>query len=263
MTSPPNGTDPLVPPPVTITFTVILIVLFVMAMLSLCACRCCGHHLWNSQSATNPSGRNSGDGLDPVVIRAFPTLVYSNVKHLRRASYELECAICLLEFEDDSILRLLTACYHVFHQECIDLWLQSHKSCPVCRGNLDLSPEKIRERFPAVLHEKNMPDIHEHKEALFEDTISINIENEEEKGRSRSSKRITGSAIPKSIEKLPRWNSTGHSIVENKPDHRYTLRLPDDVKIRVTKGHTGSCITFGSLSARDHVASDEISGRAK
>jgi hypothetical protein len=45
----------------------------------------------------------------------------------------LECAVCLCQFEDNDILRLLPKCQHAFHVDCVDLWLASHSTCPLCR----------------------------------------------------------------------------------------------------------------------------------
>lgn len=44
------------------------------------------------------------------------------------------CAICLCEFEDEEELRTLPECSHSFHVACIDMWLYSHWSCPMCRS---------------------------------------------------------------------------------------------------------------------------------
>ncbi|RLN27550.1 RING-H2 finger protein ATL3F [Panicum miliaceum] len=35
--------------------------------------------------------------------------------------------------EDGELGRLLPACRHVFHVECIDTWLGVSSTCPVCR----------------------------------------------------------------------------------------------------------------------------------
>ncbi|CAA6658863.1 unnamed protein product [Spirodela intermedia] len=69
-------------------------------------------------------------GLEAAVIQTFPTLVYSEVKEHKIGKGALECAVCLSEFEDDDTLRLLPKCDHVFHPDCIDLWLASHTTCP-------------------------------------------------------------------------------------------------------------------------------------
>ena len=42
-----------------------------------------------------------------------------------------ECTICLLQYTDET--KKATECRHIFHQECIDRWLQENNSCPLCR----------------------------------------------------------------------------------------------------------------------------------
>lgn len=50
---------------------------------------------------------------------------------LRRSGFK--CAVCLESFEDGQRLRLLPACCHVFHSECVDDWLHRNATCPICR----------------------------------------------------------------------------------------------------------------------------------
>ncbi|RXH94440.1 hypothetical protein DVH24_024124 [Malus domestica] len=45
------------------------------------------------------------------------------------------CPVCLDEFEEGEYLRTLPECSHSFHVPCIDMWLYSQPSCPVCRAN--------------------------------------------------------------------------------------------------------------------------------
>ncbi|CAH2078719.1 unnamed protein product, partial [Thlaspi arvense] len=198
-----------VTPPLTVILTVILLVFFFIGFFTLYFCKCFLDTLmqaWRIQhggeaGATDnplqpPDAPPVNPGLELRIINSFPTFPYSSVKDLREEKYGLECAICLLEFDGDHVLRLLTTCYHVFHQECIDLWFESHKTCP----------------------------------------------------------------------KFSRSHSTGHSIVRNKPEEedKYTLRLPEHVKIKVTRGHsqTESCVTFAELVRNrgyDHRRFGEVS----
>lgn len=48
----------------------------------------------------------------------------------------LECVVCLGEFGNEDIVKIMPKCCHVFHRECIDTWLACHLTCPVCRADL-------------------------------------------------------------------------------------------------------------------------------
>jgi hypothetical protein len=43
-----------------------------------------------------------------------------------------KCVICLEETDDNKIARKLP-CEHVYHKECIDIWLIKNQTCPICR----------------------------------------------------------------------------------------------------------------------------------
>lgn len=50
------------------------------------------------------------------------------------------CAVCLEDVRQGETVRRLPACGHLFHKDCIDMWLHSHTTCPLCR--CDLSPRR-------------------------------------------------------------------------------------------------------------------------
>ncbi|KAI3902304.1 hypothetical protein MKW92_009814 [Papaver armeniacum] len=79
---------------------------------------------------------NRKRGLDMKVIEMFPVFRYPDVKNIEN---ELECVVCLSQFEDGDMLRILP-CKHVFHTtECIDRWLVFKSStCPVCHFDLNV-----------------------------------------------------------------------------------------------------------------------------
>lgn len=42
-----------------------------------------------------------------------------------------ECAICLETLVNTERMSLI--CSHVFHESCINDWLNGHETCPICR----------------------------------------------------------------------------------------------------------------------------------
>lgn len=73
-------------------------------------------------------------GLDPSLVHGLPLLHFSSLTEGRHET--MECVVCLKDFEDDEALRLLPECGHCFHRDCIDMWLFSHTTCPLCRRSL-------------------------------------------------------------------------------------------------------------------------------
>ncbi|KAK4280366.1 hypothetical protein QN277_011997 [Acacia crassicarpa] len=103
------------------------------------------HHRSYMELATgDPTGvtdnccPSAPQGIDPKLLATFPTIVYSAVKNIKfgKAAAAAECAVCLGEFDHHDKLRLLPKCNHVFHLQCIDAWLASHVTCPICRSRL-------------------------------------------------------------------------------------------------------------------------------
>ena len=43
-----------------------------------------------------------------------------------------ECSICLEEFTTDKKIIKLN-CNHIFHTDCIKLWIENNNTCPLCR----------------------------------------------------------------------------------------------------------------------------------
>ncbi|XP_021721577.1 RING-H2 finger protein ATL2-like [Chenopodium quinoa] len=77
-------------------------------------------------------------GLDAAVLKFLPTFTFGEDKVVELVEgEELECAVCLSEFEEREKGRLLPKCKHCFHVECIDMWFHSHSTCPLCRSPVD------------------------------------------------------------------------------------------------------------------------------
>ncbi|KAL5217193.1 hypothetical protein ABZP36_017877 [Zizania latifolia] len=68
-----------------------------------------------------------GRGLDEAAIAALPR------KEVAEGDPAADCAVCITELAAGEAARLLPRCGHVFHVECVDMWLRSHSTCPLCR----------------------------------------------------------------------------------------------------------------------------------
>ncbi|KAF8044806.1 hypothetical protein N665_6663s0002 [Sinapis alba] len=77
-------------------------------------------------------------GLDATVIASLPTFtVGANGGDVEAAT---ECAVCLSMFEEQDTVRELPNCKHVFHVDCVDTWLTTCSTCPVCRSEVQPKP---------------------------------------------------------------------------------------------------------------------------
>lgn len=81
--------------------------------------------------ARRPSG--AGPGLDEALIKSISVFKFKKNEGLIEGS---DCSVCLSEFQENESLRLLPKCSHAFHLVCIDTWLKSNSSCPLCRCNI-------------------------------------------------------------------------------------------------------------------------------
>ncbi|XVE90350.1 hypothetical protein DITRI_Ditri20bG0070300 [Diplodiscus trichospermus] len=75
----------------------------------------------------------TSDGLDEALIKSITVCKYKKGDGFIDGS---DCSVCLSEFQENESLRLLPKCNHAFHVPCIDTWLKSHSSCPLCRANI-------------------------------------------------------------------------------------------------------------------------------
>ncbi|KAE8675368.1 putative excision repair cross-complementing 1 ercc1 [Hibiscus syriacus] len=192
-----------------------------------------------------PGRSMRGRGLEASVIETFPIMVYSEVKDHKIGTGALECAVCLNEFEDDETLRLIPKCDHVFHPECIDAWLASHTTCPVCRANLVPRPGDPVSQLTAQSNTVAETDLEAQNERgnmepEEERPINNNEVNSELEGQvnseaelnnsnatlNRNSTRGSRSGRPRKLFFL-----RSHSLVQpGENTERFTLRLPADVR---------------------------------
>ncbi|KAE9613294.1 hypothetical protein Lal_00027322 [Lupinus albus] len=75
----------------------------------------------------------STTGLDEALIKSITVCKYKQGDCLVGVT---DCLVCLSEFQDGESIRLLPKCSHAFHIPCIDTWLKSHSTCPLCRATI-------------------------------------------------------------------------------------------------------------------------------
>ncbi|XP_077226080.1 RING-H2 finger protein ATL70-like [Tasmannia lanceolata] len=79
-------------------------------------------------------------GLDEATLLSYPKLLYAHAKLHNKDTTASCCSICLADYKDTDMLRLLPDCGHLFHLMCVDAWLRLHPTCPVCRTSPLPSP---------------------------------------------------------------------------------------------------------------------------
>ncbi|XP_047318644.1 RING-H2 finger protein ATL40-like [Impatiens glandulifera] len=79
-------------------------------------------------------------GLDPAVIASLPIFPFKKETTTDDDESQIECSVCLSLLEQNEMVRKLPNCNHTFHSQCIDMWLGSHSTCPVCRTEAEPKP---------------------------------------------------------------------------------------------------------------------------
>lgn len=66
-------------------------------------------------------------GLDDKSMAKLPR------REVGRGDEAADCAVCITELAPGETARVLPRCGHAFHVDCVDMWLRSHSTCPLCR----------------------------------------------------------------------------------------------------------------------------------
>ncbi|KAK6929798.1 Zinc finger, RING-type [Dillenia turbinata] len=120
-------------------------------------------------------------GLDESVIRLIPTFQFKKgAKAELGEKIYFECAVCLGEFQEEEKLRILPNCSHLFHIDCIDVWLQNNSNCPLCRSSISLIDRFKLDQIAAPTSSPQDPN-------TFSDDDFVVIEIREDNNNSSSS----------------------------------------------------------------------------
>ncbi|XP_060675776.1 RING-H2 finger protein ATL70-like [Ziziphus jujuba] len=87
-------------------------------------------------------GTRQREGIEEVALDGFPKIIYfddklNNIKGDDESSLASSCcySICLMDYKEKDLLRLLPDCDHRFHLRCVNPWLRLNPMCPVCRNS--------------------------------------------------------------------------------------------------------------------------------
>ncbi|CAH8354078.1 unnamed protein product [Eruca vesicaria subsp. sativa] len=234
----------LVSTPVTIVLTGGLLFIILTGFFSFFYCGSLLRKLlsiWNNHRNRNrpsnliqPSTPPENTGLDSKIIQSFPEFPYS----VKDRGMD-QCSICLLDFMDDDTMRLISTCNHFFHTICIDLWFELHKTCPVCRCELDVDRTSL-EKPPNVPETDQVRSESHDDEPLSHDTLTIIVHEEHPTTTTISSldqtDEIEGYERRMKESNLRFWrsHSTGHSIVvKTENEQEAEEQEKEEFKIRI------------------------------
>ncbi|GMH00656.1 hypothetical protein Nepgr_002495 [Nepenthes gracilis] len=104
------------------------------------------HHNNNvRQHRHNSSRRVSPE--ENSLIDSLPLFTFDSITGRNSSTNTGDCAVCLSKFEPHDQLRLLPVCCHVFHAPCIDTWLATNQTCPLCRSPIFLSEWEVMNKI--------------------------------------------------------------------------------------------------------------------
>ncbi|KAL6634159.1 hypothetical protein ACP70R_026830 [Stipagrostis hirtigluma subsp. patula] len=101
-------------------------------------------------------------GLKKEMREMLPVVIFKESFLIR----ETQCSVCLADYQPDERLQRIPPCGHTFHIDCIDHWLSTNTTCPLCRVSL----------LPAPKTTSIDPDL----EAQTVDEDSLNVQHQED-----------------------------------------------------------------------------------
>lgn len=116
---------------VPVFFTIVLLLLFYLFYLrrqraNWQSLRMRATHLTRGES------QSSEAGIKKEVREMLPVVVFKESFLIR----ETQCSVCLGDYQSDERLQRIPPCGHTFHVDCIDHWLATNTTCPLCRVSL-------------------------------------------------------------------------------------------------------------------------------
>ncbi|KAE8717311.1 NBS-containing resistance-like protein [Hibiscus syriacus] len=120
---------------------------------------------WSSDERRRDSSaelpRDNRGSYIEVTGRQKPVSGHKYIKETHSKDIGNECPVCLSVFADGEEVKQLNGCKHSFHVICIDLWLNNHDNCPICRANVGVKRPNNNRRPPSAResdHHQGLPD---------------------------------------------------------------------------------------------------------
>lgn len=128
---------------VVVATATIVLAIYHLIIVRLCTIQY--HRRWRNSATSNtiitpPSPSLSrGSSAAVYLISSFKYTKGSNNNNYDNHN---ECSVCLSVFEEGEDVKKLPMCNHCFHASCIDMWLNSHIHCPLCRAAVAVPPRQ-------------------------------------------------------------------------------------------------------------------------
>jgi hypothetical protein len=75
--------------------------------------------------------------LRSVNMNADKVMVSSKFIYSLLIDSQSSCSICMQEYTTDDISEMyLTKCNHIYHKNCLELWINRQHTCPICRTEI-------------------------------------------------------------------------------------------------------------------------------
>ncbi|MBA0651081.1 hypothetical protein Goklo_018449 [Gossypium klotzschianum] len=115
---------------------------------------------WSSDERQDRPRDNHGSAVE-VTERREPVSGLKYRKETHSKDMGSDCPVCLSVFADGEEVKQLSGCKHSFHAICIDLWLNNHNNCPICRANVAVKRPNNNRRPPSGSTSARQSDHHQ------------------------------------------------------------------------------------------------------
>lgn len=121
-------------PSLMVDLAIVLVCITLIGIVLLSLYHCCKQfQRRHALTETNDSDMPAHD--EAMVRRALKVIPLRRISTGENVDEENVCAICIEPFIAKDDVRTLP-CEHVFHQACLDPWLLTKPTCPLCKDNV-------------------------------------------------------------------------------------------------------------------------------